>query len=201
MADKLLIAVNDTFTKQGRIVSRGQTVLASEVDYVSPDEATDERPASTNLIEAPEGVEQQAVVEVAAIAPTGPNPQNPQQIAPDVVQTSGGYEQAGAKLVGEVTAPAEVRIVDAGIDKEDDTQAKVTQALADADADAGTEGGDANLSNEGTEGTVAQVSARVADMDAAQLDQLEKRENDREQPRKGVLAAVKARREALSLTA
>lgn len=192
---ELLIAKVDTFTKGGRIVSRGQTVLASEVDY-DPE-------TSTNLIPAPSGVDGQAVVEVSAIAPTGPNPQNPQQIAPDVVQTSGGYEQAGAKLVGEVTQPQEQRIEIVGIDKEDDTQAKVTAALADADANAASsdearaEAGSGDVSNEGTEGTVGEVALRTQSMDADQLDQLEAAETDREVPRKGVLKAIETRRAAL----
>ncbi len=179
MADQLLIARVDTFTKAGRIVARGSTVRASEVDY--------DPKTSDNLIEAPTG-DEQAVVEIAAIAPTGPNPVAPQQIAPDVVQTATGYEQAGARLVGEVTLPEKQRIEIVGIDKESTAQDDVTQALADADA---------NLPNEGTEGTVAEVSARVADMDAAALDDLEARENDRERPRAGVLSAIDKRRASL----
>lgn len=182
MAEKLLIARVDTFTKAGRYVARGSTVRESEVDY--------EAGKSDNLIEAPGG-DVQAVVEISAIAPTGPNPQNPQQIAPDVVQVSGGYEQAGARLVGEVTLPEKQRIEIVGIDKESTAQADVTQALADADA------GSANVSNAGTEGTVKDVSARVANMDADELDQLERAENDREQPRAGVLSAIEKRRASL----
>lgn len=120
---KLLIATADAFTKAGRFVAAGQTASADEVDW---EEGT------PGFIEAPSGVDGNAVVEVAAIAPTGPNPTNPQQIAPDVVQTSAGYVQAGATLVGEVTQPEKQRIKVRGIDKDDDTQAKVTQALADA---------------------------------------------------------------------
>ncbi len=183
MAEKLLIARVDTFTKAGRYVARGSTVRENEVDY-DPEN-------SDNLIEAP-GDGTQAVVEISAIAPTGPNPQNPQQIAPDVVQVSGGYEQAGARLVGEVTLPEKQRIEIVGIDKESTAQADNMQALADADA-----GADQNVSNAGTEGTVPQVSARVAEMNADQLDQLERAENDREQPRAGVLSAIEKRRASL----
>lgn len=120
---KLLIATANTFTKNQTFRAKGEVVSADEVDWIK---------GEPGFIEAPSGVDGNAVVEVAAIAPTGPNPQNPQQIAPGVVQTTGGYVDQGAKLVGEVTAPAKVRIKDAGIDPNDDTQAKVTQALADA---------------------------------------------------------------------
>lgn len=178
---KILIARIPSFTKAGRYVERGQPVNAAEVDE-----------NSGNYTDAPDGYDGNAVVEVSAIAPTGPNPQNPQQIAPDVVQTPAGYVQNGAQLVGEVTLPEKQRIEIVGIDKDDDTQAKVQKVLDDADAN------DQNVSNEGTEGTVKDVSARAETMDAAQLDQLEKAENDREQPRKGVLAAIEARRAALT---
>ncbi len=122
------IAKTATFTKNGRYVERGQLVSDEEVDFEEGSEA--------HLLKAPSGINHAAVVEISAIAPTGPNPKNPQQIAPDVVQTSGGYAQAGAILVGEVTLPEKQRIEVVGIDPKDDTQAKITQALADADAEA-----------------------------------------------------------------
>jgi hypothetical protein len=178
---ELLIAKADTFTKAGRYVKRGQTLSADEIDF-------DAEKSKAHVMEAPEGIDGTAVVEVSAIAPTGPNPQLPQQIPTDAVQTPTGYEQAGATLVGEVTLPEKQRIEVVGIDKEDDTQAKVTEALEKADA---------NQPNEGTEGTVADVTARAAELDAAGLDELEARENDREKPRKGVLDAIAARRAAL----
>jgi hypothetical protein len=88
-----------------------------------------------------------------------------------------------------VTLPEKQRIEVVGIDKEDETQGKVTEALANAEI---------NQPNEGTEGTVADVAARTSDMDAAALDELEAREKDREKPRKGVLDAIEARRAALA---
>jgi hypothetical protein len=182
---ELLIAKTATFTKLGRYVERGQPISADEIDY-------DEKKSADHVIEAPSGVDGTAVVEISALAPTGPNPQNPQQLPPDGYQTPSGYGQAGAKLVGEVTLPEKQRIEVVGIDKDDDTQAKVTEALEKAEAK------DSNLTNEGTEGTVADVSARAAELDAAGLDELEARENDREKPRKGVLDAIAARREALN---
>jgi hypothetical protein len=174
------IATIPTFTKDARYVERGGMIDDTELDDVE----------SGNVIEAPSGINENAVVEISAIAPSGPNPQNPQQLPIGATQVPGGYAQDGAKLVGEVTKPEKQRIEVVGIDPEDDTQAKVTEALDKA-------GNQGNLSNEGTEGTVADVSARAADMDAAALDDLEARENDREKPRKGVLDAIEARRAAL----
>lgn len=173
------IARIPTFTENGRYVERG--------GLIDEDELGDTE--SGNVIEAPEGINDAAVVEISAIAPSGPNPQNPQQLPVGARQVPGGYEQDGVKLVGEVTVPEKQRIEVVGIDKEDDTQAKVTEALATADV---------NQPNEGTEGTVADVSARTANMDADALDELEARENDREKPRKGVLDAIEARRTALA---
>jgi len=175
----LLIATQDTFTKAGRFVPRGQTVASEEVDYNED---------SANLIEAPAGIDRMAVVEVSAIAPTGPNPKNPQQIAPDVVQTVEGYVQSGAVLVGEVTLPEKQRIEIVGIDKDDDTQAKVQEALAKNDE---------NVSNEPVEGTVADVTARLDGASAEELNTIEAAEKDREAPRKGVLAAIDKARAAL----
>lgn len=124
---KMLIATADAFSKNAVFIAKGQVVSADAVDWKDGD---------AGFIAAPDGVTSNAVVEVSAIAPTGPNPTNPQQIAPGVVQTAGGYVDQGATLVGEVTAPVKVRITDRGIDAKDDTQAKVTEALADADAKA-----------------------------------------------------------------
>ena len=122
---KLLIATIDTYTKAGRFVPKGSTVDSAEVDF-------DEN--STNLIKAPAGVDGLAVVQISAIAPTGPNPQNPQQIAPGTVQTEAGYVQDGARLVGEVTVPEKQRF-EVISDADDETQALVTQAIADNAAD------------------------------------------------------------------
>lgn len=174
------IAKIPTFTKNGRYVERGGLIEEEELDDVE----------SGNVIPAPSDISDNPVVEISAIAPSGPNPQNPQQLPIGAHQVPGGYEQDGAKLVGEVTVPEKQRIEVVGIDKDDDTQAKITEALAKADADT-------NKPNEGTEGTVADVTARVGDLDAAGLDELEARENDREKPRKGVLDAIEARRAAL----
>lgn len=122
---KMLIATADAFGKDANFIAKGQVVSADAVDWKDGD---------PGFIAAPSGINANAVVEVSAIAPTGPNPKNPQQIAPGTVQTVGGYVENGATLVGEVTAPVKVRITDAGIDKDDDTQAKITEAVAEAAA-------------------------------------------------------------------
>ncbi len=122
---KMLIATQDAFSKNATYIAKGQVVSADEVDWTDGD---------PGFIAAPSGINANAVVEVSAIAPTGPNPKNPQQIAPGTVQTAGGYVENGARLVGEVTAPVKVRITDAGIDPDDDTQGKITEAVAKAAA-------------------------------------------------------------------
>lgn len=137
---QLLIARIDAFTKQGKYVQRGQVISAEEVDYDADD-------ANSAFTKAPSGVTGDAVVEISAIAPTGPNPQNPQQIPNGTIQGPGGYIQDGARLVGEVTVPEKQRIEVVGIDKEDDTQSRIADALADADkADADTAVKDAKAS-------------------------------------------------------
>ncbi len=122
---KMLIATADAFDKNANFVAKGEVIGADQVDW---------KEGGPGFIAAPSGINANAVVEVSAIAPTGPNPKNPQQIAPGTVQTTGGYVQDGARLVGEVTAPVKVRITDAGIDPDDDTQAKITEAVTKASA-------------------------------------------------------------------
>lgn len=76
-------------------------------------------------------------VQIAAVAPSGPNPVNPQQIPPDAQQTIRGYEQPGARLVGEVTNDAKIRIEAAELlDDGDDSQGQIVEQLAEAKAEA-----------------------------------------------------------------
>lgn len=127
MANKVLLATMDTFTKAGRFVPRGNPIAEDEVDF--------EGEESRNLTEAPKELQDnQPVMEISAIAPTGPNPTAPQQIAPDVVQTVAGYEQQGVRLVGEVTVPEKKRIQVVGIDDEKaaEAQAAVNEKLQEA---------------------------------------------------------------------
>lgn len=121
---KLLLATQDAFTKSAEFIARGQVVSADQVDWEE---------GEPGFVPAPEGLDANAVVEVSALSPTGPNPKNPQQIAPGTIQTAAGYIEAGARLVGEVTVPEKVRLADAGIKPDDDTQGKVVEALAEAD--------------------------------------------------------------------
>lgn len=146
-----------------------------------------------------------AVVEIAAIGPTGPNPTAPQQIPPDAVQTAGGgYATPGKRLVGEVTQSADVRL--SAIEASD--EAAVTEALSDvmdvsregtvARASAGAAATDTNAANASTEnnddalvaGTVADVTKDLGTKTDAELEQIQAAERDREKPRVGVLNAV-----------
>lgn len=169
-----LIAKIDTFTKAGRYVPRGAPLDSDEIDY-SED--------STNVIEAPAGLEDAGAIEMSAIAPSGPNPQNPQQIAPGTVQTEAGYVDRGQRVVGEVTKPAEQRLVEI-VDSEDTTQGDVQEALDNASLN--------NSDDALVAGTVADITAGLADADEAELQRLRAAEVDREKPRKGVLSAIDA---------
>lgn len=118
---KTLIATMDTFTKGGRFVPRGAPLSADEVDFDKD---------SPNLTEAPKDFGNQKAIPTSAIAPTGPNPVAPQQIAPGVVQTEAGYFDRGARVVGDVTKPAKermVEIVDDGDTTQGDVQAKLDE--------------------------------------------------------------------------
>lgn len=193
---KRFIATMPTFTKGGKYVERG--AVLTEDELVAKEEASDEEASAKHepfegFVEAPSDLADKPVVQIAAIAPSGPNPTAPQQLPPGAVQTVDGYAFNGATLVGEVTkADADRKDV---LEADAGDQAKINEALAAAEAQAGA---DLNVSNEGTEGTVADVAARASAMDAAELDQLAKAEADREKPRKGVLDAIEARRGVLA---
>lgn len=122
-----------------------------------------------------------AVVEVAAVAPTGPNPKQPQQIPHDAVQTpGGGYEQPGRVLVAEVTADAEERLAPISSGKEEDAS---TAKLADLMADT-------NLPDDKVNGKVDEVIADLGAKTDAELEEMKAQEVDREKPRKGVISAI-----------
>lgn len=133
------------------------------------------------------------VIEMAAIAPTGPNPKNPQQIPPDASQgPGGGYQQPGAVLVGEVTIPEKERTAAIATPEE---EAKARKLLEDAVGES-KEGKD----NDKVQGTVADVTADLGTKTDDELNALRAQEVDNERPRKGVLSAIdaelKAREEA-----
>ncbi len=190
---KTLVARIDTYTKAGRFVPRGGPIREDEIDFVEG--------KSDNVVEA-EGADQRVAIEMSAIAPTGPNPRNPQQIASDTEQTTEGYVQSGALVVGEVTEPEKVRravIVDA----DDTTQGDVVEAIEEADRKAASDRADranradrddddttANDDDDLVSGTVADVTARIDGADDAELERLRAAEEDREKPRAGVLSAI-----------
>lgn len=145
------------------------------------------------------------VVEMAAIGPSGPNPSAPQQISPDTVQGPGGnYVRPGAVVTGEVTQDADQRLM--GRTKEGDTsEGDMLEELRKAEERtaalrakiaakaAGTPQAGPTLNNDTkVEGTVADVIAKLGEMDDAGLEALRAAEMDNEKPRKGVLDAIKA---------
>jgi hypothetical protein len=74
---------------------------------------------------------QPVVVEQSALAPTGPNPQTPQQIPPDAVQTAAGvYARPGVILKGEVTRDADQRLADR-VQEGDTSEGDLQEELAE----------------------------------------------------------------------
>lgn len=127
-----------------------------------------------------------ARVEIAAIAPTGPNPQTPQQLPSDAVQGAGGqYLQPGKILVAEVTNPKEDRI-DAVNLRDPDAEAKVTEALSDVmDTDP-----DRQLRDEArVDGTVKEITKDLGSKTDDELRELQTAERA-DKKRAGVLNAI-----------
>lgn len=167
--------VNDRFVPAGFIV-----------------EVSDDLQISGNF-EKVEGAGQPVdVIQMSAIAPTGPNPTAPQQIAPDHIQSVEGYVKPGARIVGEVTLPAEQRIEIVGLDSNTGTEAEADEALVKVRANGGQNGDDALVA-----GTVKELESTIATADEDELDRLEAAEQDREKPRLGVQSAIDKRREEL----
>lgn len=142
-------------------------------------------------------------VEMAAIAPTGPNPRTPQQIPADAVQgPAGEYFLPGKHLVGEVTNPQETRIDDAGLrdpDAEAAVDEKLTEIMDGANSTAGTTAG--NADDALVAGNVAEVTADLGTKTDEQLAAIRAAETDREKPRAGVLNAIDEELEARKQTA
>lgn len=131
-----------------------------------------------------------AVVQNAAIAPTGPNPTAPQQIGPDTIQTVAGYAKPGAVVVGEVTQVEKERMapIEAGGNEAENLK-KIAAAKAQAtQAGTSTQNDDDAL----VDGTVAEITADLGGKTDEQLGELRAAEVDREKPRKGVLSAIDA---------
>lgn len=138
-----------------------------------------------------------ALVEVAPIAPTGPNPKIPQQIPPGAVQAPDGtYRIPGKVLVGEVTDPAGARIDDRRL-RDVEHEDKVNETLEDimgpestGFAQPGT--GEASAAMPATDGTVATITADLGTKTDAELTDILASERAKGAPRKGVINAVEA---------
>lgn len=154
--------------------ARGVLVPAGQIGMFDPDKLVNEAgKEAAHLHDVGDFVP--AVVEIAPIAPTGPNPTQPQQIPPGAVQGPGGeYMIPGKQLVGEVTHPKEERIDDRGLrdaDREDAVNAKLeeimgTTVATDTLTNASTQTAGETL----TDGTVDQVTADLGTKTDDQLN-------------------------------
>jgi hypothetical protein len=143
-----------------------------------------------------------AVVQMAPISPTGPNPTAPQQISPDTVQgPGGGYFRPGAVIVGERTLEAETRL--AGLPEEGDTaESDFAEKLKEAQeetsrlraelAGRSEPKAESNDDDDLVAGNVADIKASLGEKSNEELEALRAAELDRERPRKGVTDAIKA---------
>lgn len=178
-----MLATEDSFDANGVLVPAGH-IGTFDADRLNGKEK--------HLHEV-DGDMRPAVVEMAAIAPTGPNPTVPQQVPPGAVQGPGGnYMTPGKVLVGEVTSPADERIEQRGL-RDPDQEAAVTEALKDV-MDTGTTPN--NDDDALVAGTVAEVTANLGTQTDEQLTAMRAAEVDREKPRKGVLDAIDAELES-----
>lgn len=183
-------------TTKGTFVN-GTYVPRGFIAHVDPKKVKE---GQTNLVPAGD-LGPLDVVEMSALGPTGPNPTMPQQVPPDAVQTIEGHVVPGARLVGEVTRPAEERlaeITEPTVQK--GTQELVRDKLAGVEPDKKAEAASL-LDDNDDDDLVAGNSRAVIDSidENTDLDALEAAEKDREVPRKGVLAAIdKARKDRVA---
>lgn len=114
-------------------------------------------------------------VQMAAVAPSGPNPQAPQQVPHDAVQTVEGHVMpGGVRLVGETTAP--------------DLQAA---AAAEAYRGAAAQAEAANNADDAlVDARLADIIPTLGDKSAEELEALRAAEVDHETPRKTLIAAL-----------
>lgn len=142
-----------------------------------------------------------AVVQIAPIAPTGPNPKAPQQVPPGAVQTAAGmYAEPGKVLVGAKAPPSkEARAVLTEPSYEGEVNDQLADIMADptapgaatTEATAGGPGSTTgNADDNLVEGTVAEITANLGTQTDEQLEAMRAAERDRERPRKGVLDAI-----------
>ncbi|MFL6728055.1 MAG: hypothetical protein ACJ8FS_16305 [Sphingomicrobium sp.] len=169
------LVTNDSFDAHGVLIPAGHIGTFDE-ERLNGDEPH-LKDVSDALVAVP--------VEIAAIAPTGPNPRIPQQIPSDAVQGPGGdYLIPGKRLVGEVTNRQEDRIDAAGL-REPDAEAANDQALQEIMGTGLNSNDDALVA-----GTVADITAGLGTKTDEELAALRAAEVDREKPRKGVLSAI-----------
>lgn len=173
------VTLLDAFDATGKYVPKGH-IGTFDADKI---EDTD-----THLVDPGElpGI---ATVQIAAIAPAGPNPTAPQQLPADAVQgPGGGYMIPGKNLVGEVTRPQEERIDQAGLG-DPDLETEVSEALAKIAAKRGIAISDVSVaamsaaapaSTGPADGTVKEVTADLGGKTDEQLAQLRDAENARE---------------------
>jgi hypothetical protein len=190
MAVRQYLVNNPTFIR-GAYHPRGSVVSIDDADV---------KDGQRNLIAIEGEIADPPAVQVAPVAPTGPNPTAPQQIPPDATQTIRGYEQPGARLVGEVTVPEKDRIEAAQLlDDGDTTQQELVEklppvesraAVAQRTARAQTTDAGQNDDDALVAGNADEVTADLASKTDAELEQLRAAEKDREKPRKTVISAI-----------
>jgi hypothetical protein len=130
-----------------------------------------------------------AVVQIAPLGPTGPNPTTPQQVPPDAIQDgTGQYAQPGKRLVAEVTRPEEERTAVISEGAEEAAISDEINAIMSNDS--------GNVDNNLVQGKVSEVTADLGSKTDAELDAMEAQEKDNERPRKGVLDAIAAERKS-----
>lgn len=194
---RTVLAKMDSFV-DGRLVPAGFTVPISDDVEISTGK-------DGNFEEIEGDLPTPDRIQISAIAPTGPNPTAPQQIAPDMVQSIEGYVKPGAIVVGEVTKPAEQRIEIVGLDDNQGTEEQAAEALEAAKEGSGSgEGAGAGSGQNDDDalvaGTVPELQKQIATADIETLNTLEAAEKDREKPRVGVTSAIEARRAELNAT-
>lgn len=95
------VTTRDTFTQSGELVPAGTRITVDEAklgDAARPEARAEDD--FSNLVDPGEGAEV-VIAAVAPIAPTGPNPTVPQQLAPGTRQTAAGYQNGDQFLTAE----------------------------------------------------------------------------------------------------
>jgi hypothetical protein len=184
--------IGGSLRPKGAVVEIDDEILKPRADRAGDKSGRDDnvRAASSNLVDVGDGVAQ-AIVAIAPIAPTGPNPRRPQQVPAGSIETGALFTNAaGATLVAagsvaEANAPT-------GETTADVIEEKPKRAF-DHDGD-GKDGGSKPQS-----GTVADVEKSLEGADAATIDRIEAEEGAREGgARAGVTKAVEKARAALA---